>query len=204
MNTIRKLLLAAVLAAAASLLLPAPAQANETVTFCFQTDTDSSGGDVWDCHQIPLTDRLSDPELPPGCPACGLAIDFEDDHLDPKVRAEYLDRLATGFATLGESETADDPDLADGLRLEATEAFIDAAATLGDQKVTPERTGWVDQATGEFIADDYPPIESAAGFLSGGLRATQAAGPDPSTNDVSTAVWLFESGYHCFVVAFER
>jgi hypothetical protein len=105
------------------------------------------------CVDIPIV-VLWDDWWGPGCPICGLSIDFS---LDPVVNPDVLgtinDRIGHGLATLGNAAIAQDPGLRAKLRSQALDDFTAAArftgkATLGVKSVgvaNPEKNTYEPQ-----------------------------------------------------------
>jgi hypothetical protein len=199
---IRRFLLAIALVAAATLLIPAPAQAGgNLMKVCFPVGTTPWGTTIWDCYYIEVPELGPRDPWPPECLSCLPMFDFWKDVIDPEVEQKFHDYLGKGFSTLAESRLTKDPKLAEQLRLEATELLFTAAAVIEKYPIELYGAGWYDEKTGKVYEDPEPqPLLWAIGEdLTAGTALMQAALGDPQPEpNIDAAMARFDEAYQVF------
>ncbi|MBO3731489.1 hypothetical protein [Glycomyces niveus] len=174
---VQRFLLAAALAVAAILFIPAPAQAGgDTITICPHESLPD------DCYtwEIPILEPAW--EWPPvGCPECRIAIDVFKGYVDPAVFEEFNAYFGKGFALLAESRFVQDPGKAKEMRWASAEYFLHAAKVIGKDEIALDQVGWFDPKAGKYFEDPktQPHLDVFGKELAAGAALFQQSVFDP-------------------------
>ncbi len=107
----------------------------------------------------------------PDCIKCdAIVVDFG-------VSIPLLDRFANGFVLLDRAAQTLDPASRAALRKAAQDNFMTVALSAPED--ITRNTGYVERASGRFVAEPRQHLIEASAYIDAGLRLLRVASPDP-------------------------
>lgn len=190
MRLIRQVMIAVTLVISAVFFVPATAQAGPG-WFDFCVPTTSPLRPI--CMKVYVEQMGPRPWWPPEC-KCDPTMDLTKEWIDPAIRYEFGDYLGQGMAVLAEATFTKDEKLAEQLRVEAGELFLNAAMVVAQYDIALQSVGWVDQETGEYYESQLPDAWITTGrAIAEGVNVLQdSLGKDP---DIEGAMKHFDEAY---------
>jgi hypothetical protein len=180
MKVFHRALVALALVVSVTLFAPAaPAQAGPPNGAILCYGVDEYGRIVFfPCYELALEPLYQKP-LPwePECLSCPPFIDLRS-QLGVQDQVRFLDQFNYGLRLLGQAGAAEDPNLRQKLRWEATGIIFDSVKVLGGSEVALATAGYVDLKSGRVY--QHQAMVPVGVDLMEGIRLVQRAAGDPT------------------------